>query len=383
MDINLRTDQSSQASVDHESSGRPPDNPVPSMPVVPDDTTRPGPAQQPQTRVFTLFKRLPVELRFLIWEFACAPARPRIHFLEPIAKPDEDGRVLPWYRSQGWRQDRGITRGEKAPGIHWETSKYTNDPCFQWSGRELLSVCIEARRVFLDQKTKGLLTSCTEQTQVERSNMVQTTDIICVRAGVAMSRSSNHPLYPREFGEPAFGFCHRDERLSPHRLALELPAAAYPAFRRWPYHSVVPNWLGYNAMQTFMRFNRLKVVYILDQHIKPRTQYDHQEGMPHEMYNEAFESHHGSKFVAIDPEDKQAMQHWIIPEHCRVTLESARYFPAVECGRDDLVLLGYPADSPPDDQLMFLACVKEGLQTQPIDDGSPKSAFAFVSEQKL
>lgn len=368
MDINLRTDQSPEASVDHENPGRPPESPVPSMPVTPDDTIRPDPAQQPQTRAFTLFKRLPVELRFLIWEFACAPAGPRIHFLEPIAIPDE----------HPVGEDPGSER-KRTSRIHWGSSVHTNDPRFQWSGRELLSVCIDSRRVFLDQKNTNV-TSRTEQTQVERSNMVQTTDIICIRAGTAIKGLFIRPLDPWNFVGVELELAQRGERPSPRRLALEVPAAAYSIFcGGWRFQYVRPNWLRHGSdKQKFMRFVRLEVVYIFDQHIKPRAQYDHQEVMPHELYTEAFEGHNGSRFVAIDPEDKQAIQLWIIPEHCRRIVEFSQHFP-------DNDYRSHLLDPPflPNPKLRFLACVKEGLQTQPIDDGSSKSAFAFVTKEPL
>lgn len=134
----------------------------------------------------------------------------------------------------------------------------------------------------------------------------------------------------------------------------------------------MPHWLGhYNNQQKFMHFDRLEIVYVLAHHIKPRAHYDHQQVMPPEMYTEAFDGHHGSRFVAIDPEDNQAVQLWIIPEHCWKILECVRPFP-------DFFSRRVSDDSHPKAKLRFLACVRESSQVQQLDDESPNSGFAFT-----
>lgn len=379
MDAIPRTDKSSEASVHHGSSDRSPGEPIPLMPLAPDDTTTPGSAQQPQTQVtvFTLFQRLPAELRVLVWEFACAPPGPRIHFLEPIADPDDEGRGPFWHQERQWREN--YCHGcERTPRIHWEISERTNGPCLQWSGRELLSVCIEARRVFLDQKTTSL-TSRGEQPRVGFSEMAQTEDIICTRASHGYRDDFTYPLNT-DFGERQTGFCHRDERPSPRRLALEVPVAFESLNRRDRFDNwLMPKWLfHYGCRQKFMRFDRLEIVYVLDQHITPRAHYDQQQVMPPDMYTEAFDGHHGSKFVAIDPEDEQAVELWNIPKHCW-DISGFPYFPTlisifdVNDGRHFIVDGHIPKV-----KLRFLACVRESSQTQQLDDESPNSGFAFT-----
>lgn len=125
MDSKPSTNKSSQDTLDPDGSDRSFGEPIPSTPAVTNDTVEASSARQPQNRVFTLFKRLPTELRILIWEFACSPPGPRIHFLEPKADSDETHNFFYFYFEK-W-----------VPEAHWEISERTKDPCFQWSGREL------------------------------------------------------------------------------------------------------------------------------------------------------------------------------------------------------------------------------------------------------
>lgn len=384
MDTNLRIEKPSEASVGDESSDCSPGKSKPSTAAPPDDPTRSGSAQQPQTQVtvFHLFQRLPAELRVLVWEFACAPPGPRIHFLEPIADPHDEGRG-PFWDALRRRWRKNYCHGcERTPGIHWEISKRTKDPCFQWSGRELLSVCIEARRVFLNQKTTSL-TSHREQPRVEFSDIVQTEDIICIHTGLLVRGDFMEPLYPG-FGERQTGFCHRDERPSPRRLALEVPVAAESSDHLGRFYWLMPEWLGYySENEKFMRFDRLEIVYVLDQHIKPRAHYDHQEDMPPDMYTEVFDGHHGSKFVAIDPEDKKAVRLWNIPRHCWRILSLVRSFPnfldlVITSNEDRHYYNQHISDDYPNAKLRFLACVRESSQTPQLDTEGPNSGFAFT-----
>lgn len=147
----------------------------------------------------------------------------------------------------------------------------------------------------------------------------------------------------------------------------------------------MPEWLPhYGENQKFMRFDRLEIVYVLNQDIKPRAHYDHQEGMPPDMYTEVFGGHHGSKFVAIDPEDEGALQLWNIPRHCWVILNCGRILP-------HFLGIVFPSNegrhsynqrisefSPPKVKLRFLACVRESSQTPKLDTESPNSRFAFT-----
>lgn len=362
MDSKSSTNKSSQDSLDPDGSDRSSGEPVPSTPAVTVDTVEHNPARQPQNRVFTLFKRLPAELRILIWEFACAPPGPRIHFLEPIADSDKIHKVS--YTSfEEW-----------VPEIHWEISEHTKDPCFQWSGRELLSVCTEARRALLSQKTTSLFPS-REQPRVASS--VPTTDIMCVRAGYATRGNFVYSLNPASgfgFFERVTGYCPRDERPSPRRLALEIPVYAESPNHYRRFDKLMPAWLGYyGRRQKFMLFDRLEIIYVLGRRIKPQAHYDHVGDMPLEMYDEAFDGHHGSKFVAIDPEDKQAVQLWIIPEHCWKILRSLGGFPYFHSHNNHTI-----DDSLPRAKVKFLACVRESSQTRQLDDHSPYYGFVFT-----
>lgn len=118
--------KSSHNSLDPDRSDRPPGEPVPSTAAPPDDTIGPGPASQPQNRMFTFFKRLPAELRLLIWELACAHPGPRIHFAEAISVSNKTKK---YFR---------ISSEGRVPEIRWEIEEGKRDPCFQWSGRDLL-----------------------------------------------------------------------------------------------------------------------------------------------------------------------------------------------------------------------------------------------------
>lgn len=360
MDSKSSTNKSSQDSCDPDRSDRSSGEPVPSTPAVTDDTVEPSSARQPQNRVFTFFKRLPAELRVLIWEFACAPPGPRIHFLEPIADSEKVHRFS-HASSEEW-----------VPEIHWEISEHTKDPCFQWYGRELLSVCIEARRALLNQQTMSLISS-REQPRVASS--VPTTDIVCVRAGFPTRGYFPYSMNLR-FGlsERDTGYCPRNERPSPRRLALETPV-----FAEFPHHyrrfdKLMPAWLGCNGReQKFMLFDQLEVIYVLGRRIEPQARYDHVGDMPPEMYDEAFDGHHGSKFVAIDPEDKQAVQLWIIPEHCWKILRSLGGFPYFRSHNNHTI-----DDTLPRAKVKFLACVRESSQTRQLDDHSPYYGFVFT-----
>lgn len=342
--------KSSRNSLDPDRSDQSSGETVPSTPAVTDDTVEPSPARQPQNRVFNFFKRLPAELRLLIWEFACAPPGPRIHFVEPIKVSDETNKFF-YVSSERW-----------VPEIRWEISEGTSDPCLQWSGRDLLSVCTEARRALLNQQTMSLISS-REQLRVASSD--PTTDIICVRAGYATRAYFMH-LLNFGFGEREHGYCVRDERPSPRRLALKIPVDAVLdspyGFHR--FQRLMPYWLGRNGReQKFMLFDQLEVVYVLDKYIKPQAHYDHLGDMPPEMYAEAFDGHHGSKFVAFDPEDKQAVQLWTIPEHCWEILRCVEGFPYFNNHNNHTRY-----DSLPEIKLRLLACVRESSQTQQLDD---------------
>lgn len=368
----------SQNSVEPDRSDRSSGEPVHSTPAVTDDTVEPSPARQPQDRVFTLFKRLPAELRLLIWEFACASHEPRIHFLEPIADTDDEARGPFWHRHRSWR-DVYCPESESTPIIHWEISERTKDPYFQWPGKQLLSVCNEARRVYLDQET----TSRREKLRVGFPDMDPTTDVICVRAGFA-SRGYYVASFLNGMGERETGYCYPDERPSPRRLALEIPVPTdHPDFRGL-LSTLMPQWLKYyGRKQKFMQFHQLETVYLLDQHIKPRAHYHHQEDMPTDTYTESFDGHHGSKFVSIDPEDKQAVQSWNIPEHCWNILRCVRPFPHflnlfgtsnADTDHNQRIIDG----SLPRAKMRFLACVRESSQAQQLDDESPDTGFAFT-----
>lgn len=384
MDTNPRADKSSETPGNHASPDRSPGESLSLTAAATDDTTRSGSAQQPQTQIFTFFKRLPAELRVIIWEFPSAPpGPPRILFLEPIADPHDEGRGPFW--DAHWRRwrDNYCHGCERTPRIHWEISARTNDPCFQWPGRELLSVCTEARRVFLDQKATSL-TSRREQLQAEFSDIVQTEDIICIRASLRASGNFMDPLYPG-LGERQTGFCHHDERPSPRRLALEVPITAVSSSHLSTVSALLPEWLiHYGENQKLMRFDRLEIVYVLNQDIKPRAHYDHQEGMPPDMYTEVFGGHHGSKFVAIDPEDEEALQLWNIPRYCWVILNCARTLPhflgiVFTSNEVNYCYNQRISEFPPSKvKLRFLACVMESLQTPRVDTESPNSGFAFT-----
>lgn len=374
MDTNPRTDKSSETSDDNESPDRSPGETVPVTAAAPDDTTRPGSPQQPQTQVtaFPLFQRLPAELRVLIWEFACAPPGPRIHFLEPIADPYDEGCGPFWFKHGRW-QENYSPGCERTPKIHWEISERTKDPCFEWSGWELLSVCIEARRVSLNQKTTSL-TSRKEQPWAKSSDMVQIKDIICIRASFRDDPMSR--LIPG-FGQR--GFCYYDEQPSPRRLALEVPIPAEFSDSLDRFSALIPQWLGhYSTEQKFMRFDRLETVYVLDQQIKPRAHSDHQESMPPEMYTEAFDGHHGSKFVAIDPEDGEAVKLWDIPKHCWNILGFLHSFFHLLFAEQSDDNQPITIDLLPKPKLRFLACATESLRTPQLDTESPSSGFAFT-----
>lgn len=124
----------------------------------------------------------------------------------------------------------------------------------------------------------------------------------------------------------------------------------------------MPLWLNhYGHKQKFMRFDQLEAVYLLDRDIKPRAHYRHQEDIPPEMYTEAFDSHHGSKYVAIDPEDKQAVQFWTISESCSNILARIKdYAPfsymTVSCDADYNRRIRN--DTLAKAKLRFLACVR-------------------------
>lgn len=352
--------KSSQNSLDPERSDRSSEEAVPSTPAVTNGTVEPSPARQPQNRVFTFFQRLPAELRLLIWEFACAPPGPRIHFLEPIDASYENLKFV--YRSSGILD----------PEIHWQISEGTRDPCFQWSGPKLLSVCTEARKVLLNQQTMSLISS-REQPRVASS--VPTTDIICVRAGYATRGSV---VYSKNLGSRFSardtGYCPRDVRPSPRRLALEIPVAAESHWKYLRFDKLLPAWLGYcGRKQKFMLFDRLEVLYVLGRGIRPQAHFDHVRDMPPKMYDEAFDGHHGTKFVAIDPEDKQAVQLWIIPPQCWIVSRNLGGFPYFSSRNNHTI-----DNSPPMVKVKFLACVRKNSQTRQLDDRWPYSGCVFA-----
>lgn len=383
----LSTRKSSEISVDYRNSGRPPGWPIANI-------IRPSQTQRSQTRAFPFFKLLPAELRIFVWEFAyyATPGSsvPRIHFLEPTVKPNDDNFVTWWDRNGQCRHYvPGSQRGQR---IHWEVSESTDDPAFWWSGRELLAVCVEARVVFLKLNQKATFDPVHRpHVRHKISDTIQTTDIMCIRAGIATYGSWKIPTRDELLPNGVRQFCYHTERPLPRRLALELPADAKyhlgPTPRSFPVF--VPYWLHiYGHNHNFMRLGRLEIVYILDKRIKPRAQYDRQEDMPSEMYTEVFEGNYGRKFVAIDPEDRRAVQHWIIPQYCREALEIRGPFsllPLLVPGTtvDNIV---YQARYPllalrsryRNYKLRFLACVKESSQTQQLGDDRPYSGFAFT-----
>lgn len=131
-------------------------------------------------------------------------------------------------------------------------------------------------------------------------------------------------------------------------------------------------FIEYCESLMFMGFDRLEIVYMLAHDIKPQARYDQHQAMPPEMYTEAFFGHHGSKFVAIDPEDKQAVQLWIIPEHYWTMSEWVRRLLPRHWGTKGI--------SDPhlfDPQFRLLARVSESLQTQQLDDPGDSSGIAF------
>ncbi|KAG6368317.1 hypothetical protein INS49_002522 [Diaporthe citri] len=387
----LSTRKSSKTSVDYRNSGRPPGWPTSY------DIIRPSRAQQPQTQAFTLFKLLPAELRVFVWEFAFyatpGPSGPRVHFLEPMAKPNDDDFVSWWDRDGQYCHRHYVPGCQRGQRIHWEVSGSTDDPGFWWSRRELLAVCVEAREVFLKLNQKATFDPVHRPHARQKiSDMIRTTDIMCIRAGTATCGSWKSPKTDELLPNGVRQICYPNERPSPRRLALELPTAAEYQLGPTPRSLLVfvPYWLSmYGPKHGFMYFGLLEIVYILDQGIKPRAQYDCQEDMPSEMYTEVFEGNHGSKFVAIDPEDRRAVQHWIIPEYCRAALELRGPFSL-------LPLLVPPTTFGPISgpsrfewqyihsnrylkyKLRFLACVRECSQTQQLGDDRPYSGFAFT-----
>ncbi|KAK7735771.1 hypothetical protein SLS63_003729 [Diaporthe eres] len=151
-------------------------------------------------------------------------------------------------------------------------------------------------------------------------------------------------------------------------------------YRLDQFSKLLPKWLGYYIeKQKFMRFDRLEKIYVLDQHIKPRAHYDHPEDMPPDMYTEAFDGHHGSKFVAIDPKDKRTIQLWNIPRHCWNIFRFPHlpYFHllSLEPSDDDQLMMYTFASTA---KLRFLACVRGSSQTPRVDTESPNSGFAFT-----
>jgi hypothetical protein len=180
-----------------------------------------------------------------------------------------------------------------------------------------------------------------------------------------------------------------DARPAPCRLALKIPDDARwricpprrPRMSQFRYF--VPGWLcTYRQNQQFMQFGRFEVVYILHPHIRPRAHYDRQEDMPPGMYAEAFEGHHDSTFVSIDPHNRHAVQFWDIPEYCWEILKNSRPFPhlphmnAGALSREDRAYWRRCEDgSLPKATLRFLACVRESSQTQQHDERWPKHDF--------
>lgn len=330
---------SAEGSLDPGGSDRSPGNPNSPAPPAPDKTIG---TQRPQTRVFTLFNRLPAELRVLIWEFACAPPGPRIHFWDPSADPDE----VHWYG-----RDDSISVMKLSSRTHWSVTERTYDPLFEWYGLQLLSVCAEARRVFIRAKTTSLVWNPAHYLAA-LSDMEQTTDVLCIRGGRGMHSS---PLPDPDLDEED---CYPRERHPPRRLALEIPPPADSRYCGWLVQPMSTWVVYYGETLAFMKFDRLEIVYLLDPHIKPKSHYDRHQAMPPEMYTETFDGHRGSKFVAIDPEDKQAVLLWDIPKHCGTMLECVRLFLT------GFLNLQRISDPPlPDPKLRFLACVSESSQT--------------------
>lgn len=379
----LRIDKSSDISFDNKSHDRPPEDAIPSNTAASYDITNLRPAQRVRARDFTLFKLLPAELRAFVWEFACAPPGPRIHYLDPIAAPNDDGHGLWWDVGYlRWREN--YSPGcEQRQRVRWEISEYTKDLKFKWTGRELLAVCVEARNTFLRLGQKLTNSSLYGgRPRHKLSDMIQTTDVICIRAG-----ASNHDL--RQVSPPGMRqICPSDERPAPRRLALEIPTDARyrilcPSPQTSQGRSFLPHWLCvYRQNQKFMQF---EVVYILDQHIKPWAHYDHQAGMPPGMYAEAFEGHHGSKFVSVDPDNKHAVRLWNIPEYCWEVLENVRSFPDLPqfyTGKTSLEFSDHWRSCYwgffPKAKMRFLACVNESSQSQEDYNWRPKSGFPFT-----
>lgn len=379
MGTTKRIDEPSKAYSSNKSSENKLGEPVLPTPAAPDDTIRTIPAYQPQPRAFTYFMRLPAELRAFVWEFALVPPGPRIHFLEPCPKPNHGERDVWWDRDRKrWCDGHasGIRR-QRGERLHWEVAKATDDPVLRWSGRELLAVCVEARNIFLKLKHKTTSQrSNQEQRRQTISDVMRTTDIMCIRAEVAFYQpDGGSKVLDRErpWHDELRPFCRRHEQPSPRRLVLEIPCFAsreLNQFRPHGFPSFVPYWLFlYREKQEFMNFGNLKVVYILDHHVKPRAHYDHPGDMPPGMYTEAFEGHYGSKFVAIDLDDKRALQHWYIPWHWGQLLLPPRGSKFLSPFRRWMT------------NLKLLACVKEGFRTQRLEDGRPESRFVFSSHR--
>ncbi|KAJ0122588.1 hypothetical protein J7T55_003102 [Diaporthe amygdali] len=284
---------------DHMSPDRPSQPLVLSPPATSDVLMGPSVTQRPPAETFTLFKLLPSELRLRVWEFACAAPGPRIHFLEPIVDSD------------------GAEEGQK---MRWEVTKSKDDPSFRWSGQELLDVCIEARSVCLKHKTTGNSLG-REQSHNSISDMVQTSDIVCVRIEKTNNGIFVSPSNPR-FGRVEKQFCDRDKRPSPRLLALELPLNP-PNQHGWWYPLLVPSWSSYGDVQNLLQLDQLDVIYILDQHIKPRDDCNNQPVIAPEKETEVFEGHLDSKFISINPEDDHAL-------HTGVSLASVgRFFKII------------------------------------------------------
>lgn len=250
---------------------------------------------------------------------------------------------------------------------HWSVTERTYDPLFEWHGLQLLSVCVEARRAFIRAKTTSLVWN-PAQYLAALTDMEQATDVLCIRAAREMEDPMSHLTGPDLDDRD----CYPWGRHPPRRLAFEIPAQADLRDRDQLTRPMLI-WVRYYAVTlVFMEFNRPEIIYLLVHHIKPKAHYDRYQAMPPEMYIEVFDGHHGSKFVAIDPEDKQAVLLWVIPKLCWALLECIRPYLS---GLINLQRLSDPLL--PDPKLRFLACVSDSSQTQQLDDPGHNSGIAF------
>lgn len=359
---------------DHMSPDRPSQPLVLSTPATSDVIMGTSSTQRPPAETFTLFKLLPSELRLRFWEFACAAPGPRIHFLEPIVDSDDAQGALFWDRQNLCWCDDYRPGYERARKMRWQVTKSKDDPSFRWSGQELLDVCTEARSVFLNHTTTGN-SLAEEQSHNRASDMVQTSDIVCVRVEKTNNGIFVSPSNPC-FGRVEKQFCDRDKRPSPRLLALELPFNP-PNQHGWWYPLLVPSWSSYGDVQNLIQLDQLDVIYILDQHIKPRDDCNNQRVIAPERETEVFEGHHGSKFISINPEDDHALQHWAIPRYCWEIFQyfcSFRFTP-----RDGNGWVRVPENSRRRHQVKFLVCVKEGSLARQVDDAHFHSCLLSTS----